>query len=331
MPPPVIVAVTTVIEETWQPSLDSVGNLVAINGIEVSAEVGGIVSQIAFRSGQQVTVGDVLVRLDAQVDKAELVALRADQRLAEIEYRRLQELLPKKAISKSDFDTARAAYQSAVARVTAQEAVVARKTIRAPFTGLLGIRKADIGQYLNPGEGIVGLQALDPIYVDYRLPERYYQQLHVGQSVEVRLDAIPGNFFSGEIAAIDAAILEGTRTVQLRAELKNSDQILRPGMFAYVKTLQGEPQSVLTIPHTAISYNTYGDFVLRLARAEDGLFSTELRQVKTGSVRQGRVVIYKGLHAGDQIIGAGLNKVIPGLPVRIDNSVSLDDAEINSR
>ena len=174
--------------------------------------------------------------------------------------------------------------------------------------------RADIGQYPNPGEGIVGLQALDPIYVDYTLPERYYQQLHVGQLVEVRLDAIPGTYFSGKIAAIDSAILEGTRTVQLRAELGNPNQILRPGMFAYVKTLQGEPQSVLTIPHTAISYNTYGDFVLRLVRAEGSLYSTERRQVETGTVRKGRVVIHKGLQAGDQIIRTGLNKVIPGLP-----------------
>ncbi len=331
MPPPSTVAATEVVEETWQSSLDSVGNLVAINGIEVSAEVAGIVSQITFQSGQQVTAGDVLVRLDAQVDNAELAALRADQRLAEIEYKRLKELLPKKAVSKSDFDTARAAYQSAVARVTAQQAVVARKTIRAPFSGLLGIRKADIGQYLNPGEGIVGLQALDPIYVDYRLPERYYQQLHVEQTVEVRLDAIPGTFFSGEIAAIDSAILEGTRTVQLRAELKNPDHVLRPGMFAKVKTLQGEAHSVLTVPHTAISYNTYGDFVLVLAPAEGDLFSTKLHQVETGSVRAGRVGIHKGLQAGEQIVRAGLNKVMPGLPVRIDNSVSLDDAAINSR
>lgn len=331
MPPPATVAATHVTTETWQPTLHSIGNLVAINGIEVSAEVGGIVSEIAFESGQQVTLGSVLARLDAQVDKAELVALRADQRLTEIEYKRLQELLPKKAVSKSAFDTARAANQSAVARVTAQEAVVARKTIRAPFTGLLGIRKADIGQYLNPGEGIVGLQALDPIYVDYRLPERYYQQLRVGQPVEVRLDAIPETFFNGAIAAIDSAILEGTRTVQLRAELENPAQILRPGMFADVKALQGEEQSVLTVPHTAISYNTYGDFVLRLSPAEAGLFATELRQVETGQVRAGRVVIHKGLQAGDQVIRAGLNKVMPGLPVRIDNSVSLDDADINNR
>lgn len=329
-PPPATVSSVQVEQRTRQPSLRSVGSLVATNGIEVSAEVAGIVSEIAFESGQRVEAGDVLVQLDDEVDRAELEALRADRRLAEVEYRRLQELLPKKAVSKSDFDTARAAFQSANARVLAQQAKIERKTIEAPFGGLLGIRRADLGQYLNPGDGIVGLQALDPIYVDYTLPERYYRQLRVGQQVEVGLDAIPGEVFRGRIAAIDSAILEGTRTVQLRAELANPQALLRPGMFAEVRTLTGEPETVLTVPRTALSFNTYGDFVVLLEPGEGPQYTASRRQVETGEILAGEVVIRTGLQAGDTLVRAGLNKVRPGQTVVVDNSVELNPAGVDT-
>lgn len=329
-PPPATVSSAEVAKRMRQPSLSSVGSLVALNGIEVSAEVAGIVSEIAFESGQRVETGDVLVRLDDRVDQAELEALRADRRLAEIEYRRLQELLPKKAVSKSDYDTARAAYQSADARVLEQQARIERKTIKAPFSGLLGIRRADLGQYLNPGAGIVGLQALDPIYLDYSLPERYYRQIEVGQTVEVELDALPGERLTGRIAAIDAAIGEGTRTVQLRAELANPDGVLRPGMFAEVRTLTGAPEEVLTVPRTALSFNTYGDFVMVLEPLEGDRFQAKRRQIKTGETLGEDVVVRSGLQAGETVVGAGLNKVRPGQPVVIDNSVQLSAAEVDS-
>jgi membrane fusion protein (multidrug efflux system) len=318
------------VERTRQPSLSSVGSLTALNGIQVSAEVAGIVSQIAFDSGQRVAAGDVLVQLDDRVDQAELEALRADRRLAEIEYRRLQELLPKKAVSKSDYDTARAAYQSANARVLEQQARIERKTIKAPFSGLLGIRQADLGQYLNPGAGIVGLQALDPIYLDYSLPERYYRQLEVGQTVEAQLDALPGERFSGRITAIDAAIGEGTRTVRLRAELANPQGVLRPGMFAEVRTLTGAPQRVLTVPRTAVSFNTYGDFVMVLEPLEDDRHQAKRRQIETGEALGEAVVVRSGLEAGETVIAAGLNKVRPGQPVMIDNSVQLNTAGVDT-
>lgn len=323
-PPPATVTSAKVEAELQQPGLNSVGSLVARNGIQVSAEVAGLVKTIGFESGQWVDAGDVLVQLEGGVDQAELEALRAERRLAEIEYRRLQELLPKKAISKSDYDTARAAYQSADARVLEQKARIELKTIKAPFRGLLGIRRADLGQFLNPGEGIVGLQALDPIYLDYTLPERYYRRLQVGQTVEVRLEAIPGESFSGRVAAIDSAILEGTRTVQLRAELANPQGLLRPGMFAEVRTLLGEPQTVMTLPRTAISFNTYGDFAAVLEPAEGGRFIAKRRQVKTGETFSGKVVVLDGLQVGDTVIGAGLNKVRPGQSVVVDDSIKLN-------
>lgn len=329
-PPPATVTSARVESRALQPGLSSVGSLVARNGIQVSAEVAGIVSEIAFESGQSVQAGDVLVRLDDRVDQAELEALRADRRLAEIEFQRLRELLPKKAVSKSDYDTARAAFQSANARVLAQQAKIERKTIKAPFSGLLGIRQADLGQYLNPGEGIVGLQALDPIYLDYTLPERYYRRIRVGQTVEAKLEAVAGETVGGRITAIDSAIGEGTRTVRLRAELNNPRAVLRPGMFAEVRTLTGEPEKVLTVPATAISFNTYGDFVVVLEPTEDHQFLARRRQVETGETLAGEVVIRSGLTGDETVIRAGLNKVRPGQAVVVDDSVELDPAGVDT-
>jgi membrane fusion protein (multidrug efflux system) len=275
--------------------------------------------------------GDVLLRLDDAVDRSELGALRADLELAKIEYERVKKLLPKKAVSKSDFDKVEATFQSAAARVDEQGAVVQRKTVRAPFSGLLGIRLVDLGQYLSPGEGIVGLQSLDPIYVDYTLPERYFQRVRVGQDVEVRLDAVPGRVFRGSVVAMESSILEGTRTIRLRAQLKNRDRSLRPGMFAEVETLEGAPREILSLPQTAVSHNTYGDFVLAISEQEDGSLVANPRQVSTGTVREGRVEILEGVQEGDRVVRAGLNKVRPGLPLVIDNQVELRDADLSIR
>jgi len=330
-PPPATVATVEVGSERWRSQLRSVGSLVANNGIDVSAEVGGIVHKIAFESGQSVAAGDVLVYLDAEVDQARLKALRADRRLAQVEYERQQSLLKKQVGSKSDYDTAAAAYQAAAARVTEQEAIVARKTLTAPFAGLLGIRLIDLGEYLTPGQGIVSLQALDPIYVDYTLPERHYRELRVGQTVEVHLDALPEQSFQGAIVALEAAVLESSRSVKVRAELPNPQGLLRPGMFADVRTLADAERTVLTLPQTAIVYASYGDSVLLIAPADGGALRTRRQQVSTGAVRNGKVEIVSGLRAGDQVVRAGQSKVFPGMPIVIDNSVELDDAEVSAR
>ncbi len=224
-PPPAVIAAAPVMLEQRQPSLRSVGSLVAVHGVQVSSETAGIVREILFESGDQVKKGDPLIQLDSTVDQAGLSALRADQRLAEIEFKRSAELLPKKAVSRSDYDQAQAKLQSAQARVEEQLAVVSRKTILAPFDGVLGIRQVNQGQYLNPGAGIVPLQALDPIYVDYTLPERYFRQIAIGQPVRVALDAMPDESFEARVSAIDAALMEGTRSIKLRATLNNPDSL----------------------------------------------------------------------------------------------------------
>ena len=327
--PPPVVAATEVTEQNWIPTLRAVGTLVATNGIDVAAEVGGIVKEIVFTSGQHVEQGTILIRLDDTVDRAALDALRADRRLTEIKFNRSKDLLKKKVTSKSEYDESQANFEAATARVAEQKAIIDKKVIRAPFSGLLGIRKVDLGQYLEPGTPIVGLEALDPIHVDYTLPERYLHQVVVGQDVELRLEAVPGEIFRGKISAIDAGVNQGTRTLRIRATLDNAEQRLRPGMFAEVHTLQAESQQVLTVPRTAISYNTYGDFVYLITEQEGAPPVVKRQQVISGESRAGHVAIREGLQAGDRVVRAGLVKLRDGMPISIDNQVELQDARVS--
>jgi membrane fusion protein (multidrug efflux system) len=327
--PPTMVAATEVIQENWVPTLRAVGSLDATNGINVAAEVGGIIKEIVFTSGEQVEQGTILIRLDDAVDRAALDALRADRRLAEIKFNRQKDLLKKKVTSKSEYDASKASFEAASARVAEQEAIINKKVIRAPFSGLLGIREVDLGQYLEPGNRIVSLQALDPIYADYTLPERYLHQVAVGQDVQVSVEAMPGEIFRGTVSAIDSDINRATRTLKIRATLPNSEQHLRPGMFAEVVTLQAESQQVLTVPRTAISYNTYGDFVYLITQQEDGPLMVKRQQVISGESRAGHVAISEGLQAGDRVVRAGLVKLRDGMPISIDNQVELEDARIS--
>lgn len=325
--PPAVIASTEVKQEHWQPSLHSVGSLVAINGINVSTEVNGIASDIVFKSGQQVEQGQVLIRLDDSVDQAALEALRAERKLAQVQFSRAEDLLKKRVTSKSEYDEAKARYDAARARVKQQEAVIKRKVIRAPFAGLAGIRQVDLGQFVEAGSPIVGLQALDPIYVDFTLPERYLTRIKTGQQVQLTLDAIPDKIFEGEISAMNSGIDVGTRTLKIRATLDNSDGVLRPGLFAEVETITGEAEPVLTLPRTAISFNTYGNFVFVINNNEQGALAVKRTPVQTGETREGRVAI-SGLQAGTQVVRTGLVKLRDGMPVKIDNQVELNDAEI---
>lgn len=324
--PPTVIAATDVQQENWLPTLRSVGSLVATNGINLSTEVNGIVSEIIFTSGQPIEQGQVMVKLEDSVDIAALDALRAERKLSEIKFTRSKDLLKKRVVSKSEYDEAQAGFDAATARVKQQEAVIKRKIIRAPFTGLAGIRKVDLGQYVEAGSAIVSLQALDPIFVDYTLPERYMTRLKPGQVVKVKLDALPGQEFTGELTALNAGVDTGTRTLLIRATLANPNGNLRPGMFAEVNTITGEAQQVLTLPRTAISFNTYGDYVFVINKGEQGM-SVKRTAVETGDVREGRVVV-RNLPAGTLVVRAGLVKLRDGAPVKIDNQVKLDDKEI---
>jgi len=324
-----VIAATEVKQENWQPSLQSVGSLVATNGINVSTEVNGIVSELVFQSGKPVEQDQVLIRLDNSVDLAALEALRAERKLTEVRFNRAKDLLKKQVTSRSNYDEAQAGYEAARARVKQQEAIIKRKVIRAPFAGLAGIRQVDLGQFIEAGNPIVSLQALDPIYVDYTLPERHMTRIETGQVVKIQLDALPNQVFSGEVSAMNPGIDTGTRTLKIRATLSNPDGVMRPGMFAQVETITGEAQPVLTLPRTAISFNTYGNFVFVINKNEQGLLSVKRTAIETGEARGGRVLI-KGLSAGTQVVRTGLVKLRDGMPVKIDNKIELNDAEIKS-
>lgn len=326
--PPATISATEVKQVQWQPYLRSVGSLVASNGTEVSTEVDGIVNKIAFQSGQMVTTGDVLLHLDSAVDRATLAGIIAERRLAEIKLQRARDLIKRKAISQSELDEAEAQFDAASAQVEVQKARITQKIIRAPFSGLLGIRKVDVGDYLPKGKSIVSLNALDPIFLDYSVPENLFSRIQPGQTVEVDIGAYPGELFHGTIAAIESEVTTGSRALRIRAELGNSDMRLRPGMFAEVRTLAEAPKAVLIVPQTAISFNTYGDFVYRIETGEEEKLSVKRQQVQTGDVRDGQVEITSGLSLGERVVRAGLVKLRDGQAVQIDNSVEMNDAEV---
>jgi membrane fusion protein (multidrug efflux system) len=318
LPPPPLVAVTLVREEQWQPSLSAVGSLVAAAGIDVTNEVPGKVSAIRFESGGTVAAGQVLIELDATSDRAELEGLLAAQRLAELKYNRLAKLLADKSTSKADYDEAKALLDVAEAAAEAKRALIAKKQVRAPFSGLLGIREVNLGQYLAPGSAIVPLQSLDPIFVDFSLPERHLASLAVSQSVVLTVQAYPDVRFEGRIAALNPGVDQGTRSVKVRAALDNPGQRLRPGMFADVRVLLPVQQVVLTLPDTAITYAPYGDTVFVVQTGETGP-TVQRRQVETGQTRDGRVEILEGLGAGERVVSAGQVKLRNGMTVAIDD------------
>ncbi len=326
-PPPSTVSSTEVQTEQWQPVLTSVGSLVAVNGIDVSTEVNGIVSEIAFESGEEVEKDQVLIRLDDSIDIAALEALQADQALAEVQFNRVRGLFEKRVTSKSEFDEAEARFDAARARVRQQEAVIKRKVIRAPFPGLAGIRKVDIGEIIEVGDAIVSLQQLDHISEAYTLPERYLPRIKKGQKVTATFDAVPDKTFNGTVSAVDSGIDTGTQTLKVRATLGNAEGLLRPGMFAQVETVTGEARPVLTLPRTAISFNTYGNVVYVINRGDEDALSVKRTPVTTGEVREGRVAV-DNLEEGTEVVRTGLVKLRDGAAIKIDNSVELNDAEI---
>ena len=317
-PPPAVIAAATVEQETWQPYLQVVGSLSAVAGIEVTAEVGGIIRAIHFQSGEAVSAGDLLLELDDDTDEAALKGLLAERSLAQLKYDRLARLVRDKSVSKSDFDEARATLDSADAQAAAQQALIEKKRIRAPFDGRLGIRRVDLGEYLTPGAAIVPLEKLDPIYVDFALPERELARVETGQGIKIRVQAYPGEAFVGEIVAIDPGIQVGSRSFRVRGQLGNTDNRLRPGMFADVRVNLPQNAPVLTIPDTAISFAPYGDSVF-VIEEKDGASSVSRRQIETGQTRAGRVAVTRGLAAGERVVSAGHNKLRNGQAVIVDD------------
>ncbi len=312
--PPTPVEVVTVTRKQWQRTITGTGSFTATQDIFVSNEVPGVVASLHFDSGQTVTKGDALLTLDSTVDQAILNGLVAEQTLAEVQYERAAKLVRDKTMSQSQFDEAAAKRARAAADVVAQQAQIAKKTIRAPFSGTLGIRRADLGDYLAAGSSIVPLVTMDPIFLDSAIPERYLPQLRVGQAIRVHVQAYGNETFTGRLVALEPGVDPATRMIRVRAELANPEQRLRPGMFVEVEAIDERTDDVLVVPDTAITYSPYGDSVFVLLEKDHEL-TVERRQIEIGDNRLGEVAVKKGLAEGDRLVSVGQNKLRNGMRV----------------
>jgi membrane fusion protein, multidrug efflux system len=313
--------------EDWLPQMSAVGSLRAERGADLSAEVAGTVATVQFRSGDYVKAGQTLVGLRAADDLAHLESLKANAALAEINYKRDTAQFEAEAISQAVLDSDAATLRSAKAQVAEQQALVDKKQVRAPFAGQIGIRAVDVGQYLAAGTKIVTLQQLDPIFVDFSLPQQSLSQIRVGQKMSLVSDAFPNQTFSGEVSALEPQVDTDTRNVRIRATLKNPERRLLPGMYASVRVEVGAPVRYLTLPQTAVAYNPYGATVYVVvpqdsapASAAPPLVAKQLF-VTTGATRGDQVAILKGINEGDEVVTSGQIKLRNGALVTINNSV----------
>jgi membrane fusion protein (multidrug efflux system) len=340
--PPVSVAVATATERPWQSLLPAIGSLRALQGVDLSLEIAGTVKAVQFESGQKVRVGQPLLQLDSDVEKALLGTAEADLGLAQVEYGRGSRLVGDQAISKGDFDKLAAQFKKANATVAQLNASLAKKRILAPFSGTIGIRQVDVGDYLASGTVIATLQDLSSLYVDFNVPEQELPKLSVGQTAQVNVAAYPGQSFQATISAINPKVDETTRNVLIRATLPNPQGILLPGMFANLQVLLPGQNIRITVPESAITYTLYGNSVYVVVEkknqqggpveAADGKSDliVDRRFVETGERRNGLVVISKGLEAGERVVSGGQLKLDTGAGVTIVDEPTTQ-AEQNSQ
>ena len=324
-PPPS--AVTTVVakSDNWPSTLDVIGTTAAIQGVTVSADLPGTVSRINFESGQSVHAGDVLVELDTREERAQLAAAESDRDLAKINYARDQQLVNEGVVARMQSDNSSAQQKSTEAKVGEIKATIQRKTIRAPFSGVLGIRQINLGQYLAAGAAIVSLQALDPIYVNFGVPQQQAPLLKTGRILGLTSDDVPGVEFKGRVTAIDSVVNEATRNLQVQATLPNPGGKLRPGMFVQVQLGLGSSQNVIPLPASAINYAPYGDSVYVVTDMKDpkGKTYRGVRQqfVKLQGSRGDQVGVISGVNPGDEVVSSGVFKLRNGAAVQVNNKV----------
>ncbi|MDD5198327.1 MAG: efflux RND transporter periplasmic adaptor subunit [Terrimicrobiaceae bacterium] len=322
--PPIAVTSMKLGEQEWQPTLASVGTVQAVQGVTVSTDLPGIVEKITFDSGQQVKLGDPLVKLDTKQEEAQLNSGLARLQLAKSNLDRQQGLLQKRVSSQSDFDAAQAEFRQAEAAVAETKATIERKIIRAPFTGVLGIRQVNLGQYLQSGNAVVPLQSLDPIYVNFWLPQQRLQDLQPGGDVKVLADGLPGETFTGRITSVNAVVDEATRNVMVQATLENPGRKLRPGMFVNADVMLPMKEKVLAVPATAINYAPYGDsvFVIERMKDADGHAYDGVRQqvVKLGASQGDQVAVVSGLKPGEEVVTSGGFKLAPNAAIERNNT-----------
>jgi membrane fusion protein (multidrug efflux system) len=324
-PPPD--AVTTIVakQEQWPSTLSAIGTLAAVQGVTVSADLPGTVDRIAFESGTFVHEGEVLALLDTRQETAQLAAADAQRDLAKLNFERMQGLLAEHVVSQAEFDRAMAEQRQSDARVGEIRATIERKTIRAPFSGLLGIRHVNLGQYLSGGDALVTLQSLNPIYVNFGVPQQQTGQVRIGKSVRITKDDVAGVEFKGRVTAIDSIVDEKTRNIQVQATLANPDGKLRPGMFVQSELALGESSSVISLPASAISYAPFGDSVFVLSDLQDpkGKTYRGVRQqfVKLGGSRGDQVAVLSGVKPGDEVVTSGVFKLRNGAAVVVNNKI----------
>ena len=325
--PPATVSTMVVETTAWQPKLSSVGNVRAFRGVELSTEIGGLVQNVPIKSGMDVKEGELLIKLNDASDIAQLNSLKALADLAKVINERDRQQLEIQAISKNVFDTSKADAKSKQAQVEQQTALVAKKNLKAPFSGRVGIVMINPGQYVNPGDKLLTLQTLDPIFVDFNLPQSNAEQIQVGQEIVVTTDAFKGASFTGKVTAVSPKVDTNTRNIQIEAQLANPDKKILPGMFANVNIKLGDEVKLLTLPQTAVTYNPYGStvFIAKPTGKKDkqGKPTLEAQQVfvTTGLTRGDQVAILKGVEEGDTVVTSGQLKLKNGTPLIVNNKV----------
>jgi membrane fusion protein (multidrug efflux system) len=355
VPPPATVTAETARSESWTDRVRAIGTVVAIEGVDVAPQLGGLVTEYFFDSGQDVEKGQKLVKLDTSVEEADLADHQATLQQTNLDFDRQSKLVKTSAVSQATLDATIAKRDSAAAAVQKTRAIIAQKNIAAPFAGRLGLRRVEKGQYVSAGQALVWLQALDPIWVDFPVPEAAIGELAVGSRIELMTDAFPAQVFKGEVEAFDAKLGPDTRTLMVRARLPNPDRNLLPGMFANVAVLAGGAKDYVTVPRTAVTYGLYGDSVWVVkaggdkpaaagaptASAEpvgsaiaadntptgavpaEPALTAERRFVRVGPSEGDRIAILEGVEAGEEVVTSGQLKLQPGATIKVDNSGAL--------
>ena len=324
-PPPEAVTTTVAHRDEWPAALTAIGTVAAVQGVTVSADLPGTVDRIAFESGASVRQGDVLAVLDTRQERAQLAAAEAQRDFARTNFDRMRGLLDEQVISRAEFDRASADHRQMEARVGEIRAAIDRKTIRAPFSGILGLRTVNLGQYMSGGDPLVTLQALNPIYVNFGVPQQAAAQMRVGRTVHVTAEELAGAELTGRVNALDSVVNEDTRNIQVQATFANTGGRLRPGMFVQTQVMLGASARVVALPSSAISYAPYGDsvFIVAELKNEKGQPYKGVRQqfVKLGTARGDQVAVVSGVNPGDEVVTSGVFKLRNGAAVVVNNKV----------
>lgn len=325
VPPPSAVTTLTARLADWHPYINSIGTLAPVDGVTISADADGTIVRIAADSGTAVQAGDLLVELDTSVESAQLAAAEARAELARLSLDRSKELWSSKAVAKSEFDLADATYKQSMAEVSALKAIIEKKFVRAPFSGRVGIRLVNVGQFVARGRALLPLQKLDPMYVNFSIPQRQLPEIALGQEVGISIDAFADRKFSATVSAINSEVDASTRNISIQATMANPQEVLRSGMFARVEVQMTDAEAQVVVPSTSIAYASYGNsvFIVEKMKNESGAEYLGVRQqfVKLGSNRGDLIAITEGVKAGEVVVTSGVFKLRNGAPVQINNTI----------